>query len=716
MLPSYRQAGVVCERVLAMQTDCGYHIAAVWRAESFALTVGQPMTIRRALALNAVLERSALPLIPGELLVGSGLGRFAAAGDPAALEAAQACLREIGSRGFATTSDHAAPDYPTALRIGLRGLMARVEEALAQPHTRMQEAFLHSVAIALDGASRHIRRWAQAAAAAAEASVEWAPLLTAQAAQLTRLAEEPAASFWDAVQLTYLHHAIFQMDERYAMALGRLDQFLFPYYQADLAAGHITAHEAQAILDHLFAKLAHGWDIQNIALGGVDADGHDAVNDLTYMCLEACKRIGQPGGNVTARVSGQAPPAYLEKCVDVIRTGIGFPALFNDEVEIPALLACGYPLEDARNYCFVGCIEVYVPGRHAPWSDSRFNLLRCVNLALWDGFDPVTEQHCGPHTGEADTWERFYQAFLAQVRAGLSAHVTEFNAIKQAAEDRADDLTSPLLSAFFDDCIARGLDVAAGGARYPANHGVACMGIGSTADALMALKRFVFEERRFTLEEMRQMLAANFAGYEAERRLLMTGAPKFGNDEPEVDAIAAEVAEVFGKECLTYQTPRGGQYWSLMAANVSNIYAGKEVGATPDGRLAFEPLSDAASPSFGRDRQGPTAVARSVAKLDYSWHPGGNVINMKLHPTALAGEAGVVALAALIRTCFDLGGVQLQFNTTDREALIDAMAHPETHAHLVVRVSGFSAYFTQLEREVQEDILARTEHLLAQGA
>ncbi|HOF87907.1 MAG TPA: pyruvate formate lyase family protein, partial [Armatimonadota bacterium] len=458
------------------------------------------------------------------------------------------------------------------------------------------------------------------------------------------------------------------------------------------------------------AKMAHRGDIQNIALGGVDAEGNDAVNDVTYLCLEACKRIGQPGGNVTARVSGAAPADYLKKCGEVIRTGIGFPAMFNDEVEIPALLACGYPLEDARNYCFVGCIEVYVPGRHAPWSDSRFNLPRCVNLALWDGYDTVLERQVGPHTGAAESWPAFEAAFLAQMHAGLAEHIAALNAVKQAADARAEELTSPLLSAFFDDCIARGMDIAAGGARYPANHGVACMGIGTTADALMAIKRFVFAEGRFTLEEMRRMLAANFAGYEAERRLLLGGAPKYGNDDPEVDAIAAEVAERFGKACLGYRTPRGGQYWSLMAANVSNIHAGKEVGATADGRLAFTPLSDAASPSFGRDRQGPTAVARSVAKLDYRWHPGGNVINMKFHPSALAGDVGLTALAALIRTCFELGGIQLQFNTTDRALLKDAMTNPEAYGDLVVRVSGFSAYFTRLDREVQEDILARTEH------
>lgn len=713
MLPDFRAAVEVCRQVLAMQDGRGYHIGARYRADSFRLTAGQPMTIRRALALNAVLDACELPFIPGELLLGSGLGRLAREGDQAALEEAQACLREIGSRHFGTTSDHAAPDYPTVLAIGIGGLKARVAEAVPTHDDRQRETFLHSVDLALDGASRHFRRWADAADARADTEPAWSELLHAQAAMLRRLASEPASTFWEAVQLVYLLHAIFQLDERYAMALGRLDQFLYPYYRDDLAAGRVTETEAQAILDHLFAKLAHRGDIQNIALGGVDCDGNDATNALSYMCLEAVKRIGQPGGNVTARVHARTPTAFLCKCAEVIRTGIGFPAMFNDEIEIPGLVARGVPLEDARDYCFVGCIEVNIPGKQAPWSDSRDNLLHRVNLALWDGYDTVAEKQVGPHTGEPASWDEFFAAFLAQMRACLQAHIVALQAIKWEADARKDELTSPLLSAFFDDCISHGLDVAAGGTRYPANHGVAGMGIGTVADSLMAIKRFVYDTGRFTLADLRKMLSQNFEGYEAERHLLLTGAPKYGNDDPDVDAIAVEVTRVFAQECLKYATPYGGYFVGLMGANIQNISGGKEVGATPDGRLAFQPLSDAASPTFGRDKHGPTAAIRSIAKLPYIDLPAGNVINMKFHPSALAGDEGLLALAALIRTCFDLGGIQMQFNTTDRDLLKRAMAQPEDYRDLVVRVSGFSAYFTMMGRDVQEDILARTEHAFA---
>jgi formate C-acetyltransferase len=708
MLPKYRSAGEVCSETEALVAARSYHVAALWRAASFRATARQPMTLRRAEALNAVLAQCDCPILPGELLLGSSVGRLAKDGDPEALEDAYAVLRAVDSRNFLTGFDHHAPDYAALLHEGVGGLLRRVDESpvLADP---AREPFLRSVRRAVEGFSHFVYRLA-AAAEAAEVG-EYAELLHTQAAMLTRLASAPPRTFWEALQLILLAHQAFQLDERYAMAFGRLDVLLFPFYDADTRAGRLTDDEAQTLLDHFFAKVAHRSDIQNICLGGVDAQGRDAVNPVSFMCLEAVKRIGKPGGNVTVRVHPGTPDRFLRKCAEVIRTGIGFPALYNDAVEIPALVAQGYPLEEVRDYCFVGCIEAFLPGRMGPWADGRFNLLRCVNLALYNGTDTITGRVIGPRTGEPATWDAFFAAFLAQMRSGLVEHVAGLNAVLVDAEAQADNLTSPWMSALAADCIARGLDVCAGGARYPGNHGVAGMGVGSTADALMAIKRYVYDEARFTLPALRRMLDMNFTGYDQERRLLLD-APKYGNDDTEVDAIAADVARAFGQEVLRYRTPRGGRYWGLMAANVQNVSAGREVGATADGRLAYEPLSDAASPSFGRDVHGPTAVARSVAKLDYALAPGGNVVNMKILSSALQGEEGLAALSALVRGCFNLGGAQLQFNTTDRALLREAMAHPEAHRDLVVRVSGFSAYFVTLDRAVQEDILTRSEHTL----
>jgi len=667
------------ERIAAYIRERPHLPAAHWRAESFRSTEGEPMTIRRAKALNAVLERCELPVWPGELLV--GCGKFHRNGqecDPTDQARDAEYLRSIGGRGFGEHSDHHAPDYPMLLRLGFGGLREKIRESISRQTTPDRITFLRSMEIAVDGASRFMRRYAE---------------VSPCAEMMEYLSENPPRTFGEAVQLVYSFHTMMQIDDRYAMAFGRLDQYLYPFYVAD---GRPEEY-ALRILEHFFAKITADEDVQNIAIGGVrPEDGSDATNELSFLILEACKRIGRPGGNVTARINRNTPPEFVEKCAEVIRTGIGYPAVVNDEVMVPALIDLGIPDEDARDYCFVGCIETSIPGKSAPWADSRFNLLRCVDLAL--------------HNGDHPTWDAFYEAYLKQMRTELRAHVEQMDTMKMPTHARPDDFTSPLMSALTADCIERGLDLNDGGARYPANHGVAGMGIGVTADALAAVKRFVYDEPRFSLADLRRMLEVNFEGFEAERRLLLTGAPKYGNDIAEVDEIAVRATRDFGTELLKYRTPQGGYYWGLMAANVQNIAAGRELGASPDGRLACQPVSDAASPTFGRDVSGVTATIRSISKLPYGCCQGGNVVNIKLHPSAVEGEAGLKALAALIRACFRLGGEELQFNTVDSRVLRDAMEHPEDYGDLVVRVSGFSAHFATLDRVVQEDILARTEH------
>ncbi len=462
----------VFHRMRADAATRPFHEALIWRADSFDATAGQPMTLRRAEALNAVLRRSALVHFEGELLLGSCFGRLSpeAPNWKERIDDARKRLGPIGGRHFGTHSDHHAPDYATLMRQGLGGIRARAQQSLAKAD-ETGKVFLQSVIVAIDGASEHFERWAKHLAALPS------PLAAMQRDMMQHLAHQPPRTFWEGLQLTWMTQTLMQFDERWAMALGRLDQFLWPLYQADRAGGRITQEDAQTLLDHLFAKLTGlGGDVQNIAIGGLTPAGDDATNELSFMILEACKRIGRPGGNITARIHKKTPQQFLIKCAEVIRTGVGYPAMFNDDIEVPALVAQGYPLEEARDYCFVGCIEVFIPGKQAPWADSRFNLLRCVNLALWDGYDTVTETQAGPHTGEPATWDEFLAAYNAQMRAGLGEHIRELSAIKEAADSRAKELTSPLMSALVADCLAQGRDQCDGGARYAANHGVAGMG------------------------------------------------------------------------------------------------------------------------------------------------------------------------------------------------------------------------------------------------
>jgi pyruvate-formate lyase len=687
-----------------------------WRADSFRATANEPMTLRRAKALKAVLDRCLLPAVPGELLIGVGnIGRRLPS-DPiveAALEADQRYLREsIGARHFAVHSDHHAPDYAKLLRLGFGGLKAEVASSLPR-QDETGRLFLASVQVALEGASSHMRRWSRHLKTIAPEHPDHQDRLLQQALMMDRLAEAPASTFTEALQLTLSYHYMMQLDGREAMAFGRMDQYLHPYYLSDLAAKRITDDEVQALFDHLFAKITVDGDVQNIALGGVKpADGSDATNELSFMILEACKRVGRAGGNCTARIHKNTPSAFLEKCAEVIRTGIGYPAVFNDEIEIPALVRQGYTLEDARDYCFVGCIEVFIQGKQAPWADSRLNPAHSLNLALFNGKDTLTGEQAGPATGEPTDFESFFKAFVTQLEVNLDKHITDWNNTQAHYDTQAMNFTSPLMSALVADCIARGRDMNDGGACYPGNCGFGVMGLAVVADSLAVLKQLVFEEKRFTLDQLRAMLLANFEGYEKERQLILRGVPKFGNDDDRVDALAVRYVHEYATRFDRYRTPQGGHYWSLLGSNISNIWGGSQVGATPDGRLSRTPLSDAASPYFGRDMKGPTSSVKSVAKIPYELCLGGNVVNMKLHPSAIQGPQGLKALTSLIRTCFDLGGSELQFNTTDRAVLEEAMNRPEAYENLVVRVSGFSANFIWLEKAVQKDILARTEHAL----
>jgi formate C-acetyltransferase len=693
--------------------------AVVWRAEALTATEGQPMTRRRALALNAVLAHGPLPVMPGELLVGIGnLGRWVAEGtySEARLTAAQAVVDRVGERGFHSHANHHAGDYALLLRLGFGGLRDRVRAHLPQQDAKGQ-VFLESVLVALDGASEHLRRWVRPLSLAAQEFPDQGSLLRYQAAMLERLADAAPATFWEALQVVYLYHCMMQLDDRAAMALGRLDQYLYPFYQADLEAGRLTADEAQALLDHLFAKITIDEDVQNIVVAGTrPADGADATNPLSYHILEACKRIGRPGGNCTARLHAGTPDAFIEKCAEVIRTGIGYPAVTNETLIIRGLVEHGYPLEDARDYCCVGCIETQIQGKQGPWADGRANPLHALNLALFRGVDSLSGKQVGPDTGEPATFEDFYQAFITHAHLQIRQLIAAADSGQRPHFERAEEFTAPLLSALVSDCMARGRDVNDGGARYPGCFGFGSMGIASIADSLAALRQFVYEEQRFSLDEVRAMLRADFVGCEAQRQLLLRGAPKFGNDIEAVDSLAARVVVDLAAEYRRHRTPEGGHYFMLMGSNVQNIAGGHELGATPDGRKAGTPISDASSPTFGRDVHGPTAAIRSLGRIPYHLAVGGNVVNMKLDPSALAGAAGLRRLAALIRTCFELGGQELQFNTTDSRVLRDAMGNPEQYASLVVRVSGFSATYVHLDRSVQQDILSRTEHRLESNA
>ncbi len=501
---------------------------------------------------------------------------------------------------------------------------------------------------------------------------------------------------------------------------------------------------------------------QNLIVGGQDKEGVDVTNDLSFMCITASRHVFLPQPSLSIRVWNKSPHELLLKAADLTRTGIGLPAYYNDEVIIPSLLSRGLTLEDARDYNIIGCVEPQKAGKTEGWHDAAFyNMCRPLELVFSNGWDKG--EKIGIETGrveEMSTFEEFYDAYKKQMDYNISLLVNADNAIDVAHATRC---PLPFLSCMVDDCIRRGKSVQEGGAVYNFT-GPQGFGIANMADSLYAIKKLVFDEKKVTLAEYKRALAMNYGqGFDAvsageivaeilreirnnlpetdrngmavdeaqvadmiaavmnaelpaeekkryeDLRAMIEEVPKFGNDNEEVDMFARDVAYTYTRPLLNYRNPRGGQFQAGLYPVSANVPLGAQTGATPDGRLAHTPVADGVSPSAGKDVYGPTAAANSVSKLDHGIASNGTLFNQKFHPTALSGEKGLENFVALIRSYFDQKGSHMQFNVVDRETLLDAQAHPEKYAHLVVRVAGYSALFTTLSKSLQDDIIRRTE-------
>jgi pyruvate formate-lyase/glycerol dehydratase family glycyl radical enzyme len=678
-----------------------HDLRPVWEGEAFVKFSDEPMAVRRARALKNVLENAGVCIRKDEKLFGSVSGCFA---DKLPFgytkEKANkyiAAGNDAGKRDFLGNVDHSAPDYGELLFRGLHGMALSVRGQMDTKRPTDEFDFLSAVLITLEAASSYISKHAAFLSMEAKKTggIRGKELLRS-AKICEKIAFDIPGSFEEAVQLVCFIHLIFAIEGRGAMALGRFDQYFFPFYKKDINSGKLTRKGALELVKHFWAKLEEPGinnPVQNICIGGFTPDGKDATNELSYICLKATSIMQTPRSNLSARLHDSSSGEFIKACARVIRTGVGFPAIFNDEVLVPALIKKGVSVKDARDLCFVGCVETFVSGKQPPWSDSRFNILECVNKAL---------------RRKPPTFKKLEAQFEKEVMQGVKEHAAGINAYK--AKFPSSKYMDPFLSAFIKDCVKKGRDMNNGGTRYPDAHGIAGMGLGTTADALAAVKKLVYEEKRISIPELIRALDADFAGYEDMRQELLNKAPKYGNNDPVADRLAARVTEIFCKAVHPMRTNNGGWYFPLMGSNVANIPAGKEVGATPDGRKAFTPLSDSASPHFGRDRLGPTAVINSISHVDYTGVTGGTVVNMKFSPDVFAGEDGLQRFATLLSVFIKKRGMEVQFNMTGAKVMKDAQKNPEKYMDLIVRVSGFSALFTELAREVQDDIIGRTEH------
>lgn len=610
---------------------------------------------------------------------------------------------------------HIIPNFPVLME---RGWAALLEDAKQQLASQPDNLFYQAAVIVLEGAIAYIRRYESACRTLAQdpaTSPERAQELQEMADILGNLAARAPQDFREGLQQLWLAELVCEHESNASsISLGRVDQYLWPLYQASKAAG--TSDEAirEWLQDFylkcntivfarstesakFFAGFPSGF---NIVVGGVDAMGQDATNELSSLLLDVQNDTRLPQPNLSLRMHAQTPASLLHEAAQVIRLGDGMPQVFNDEVNILAFVNRGISLEDARDYGVVGCVELSIPGAMYGLHDiSMFNMVRCLEIALREnpqGFATFDEL--------IDATEKVIDRYVELMVRGCNT----------CDEAHAATSPTPLLSCLINDCMENGQDLTAGGARYNPS-GVQGVGTANLADSLEVIRQAVFEEQLLTLPQLVAMLDRDWAGEgdEVWRQRFINRYPKYGNDVDQVDELGARLLSHYGHEVAGYTNPRGGHFQPGSYTVSAHIPLGEACGATPDGRHAHEQLADGGlSPMVGRDTNGPTASLRSVSKLDNALDSNGSLLNVKFSPATLAGEEGLAKMAAYLKAFSRYKIQHIQFNVVDRATLLDAQKHPESHKDLVVRVAGYSAMFVELARGIQDDIINRSEHVL----
>lgn len=672
---------------------------------------------------------------------------------------------------------HVTVNYGKILAGGFSALISEVKAELeitkpGDANYCKKHAFLTALVISYEAAIAYAKRYARLAKELADKERDAARReeLLLISANCERVPEYGARNFYEACQSFWFIQMLLQTESSgHSISPGRFDQYMYPYYEKSRSGG-MTREFAQELMDCVWVKLndlnkcrdkasAEGFAgyslFQNLIAGGQNAAGEDVTNDLSFMSITATEHVFLPQPSFSVRVWNGSPHDFLIRAAELTRTGIGFPAYYNDEVIIPALMARGLTLEDAREYNIIGCVEPQKAGKTDGWHDAAFfNMVRPLEMVFSNGYE--NGERVGPQTGDVTTFrtfDEFFAAYKAQSDYFVSLLVNADNAIDVAHAERC---PLPFLSGMIENCIKRGKSVQEGGAVYNFT-GPQGFGIANMADAMWAVKTLVFDEGRYTLADFKEALEHNYGKDMDEdhaRKLTVTvcgelvksgkelsesdiksvynaiktnncseadkakyarllsdiqDLPKFGNDLADVDALAREAAYVYTKEVEKYRNPRGGRYQAGLYPVSANVPLGAQTGATPDGRLAYTPIADGVSPAAGRDVKGPTASCNSVSALDHLIASNGTLFNMKFHPTALAGRNGLENFVSLVQGFFDRKGMHMQFNVVSRETLRDAQKHPEKYKSLVVRVAGYSALFTTLSKSLQEDIINRTE-------
>ena len=533
-------------------------------------------------------------------------------------------------------------------------------------------------------------------------------------------------TFREALQMYWFVHVgvITELNTWDSFNPGRLDQHLYPFYKKELDEGTLTREDAKELLECFWVKFNNQpappkvgitlqesgtyTDFANINNGGLTAEGHDGVNEVTYLILDVIDemRLLQPSTNI--QLSQKSPDKFLKRALEIVREGWGQPSIFNADVIVQEMLRQGKSVEDARTGGTSGCVETGCFGREAYILTGYFNLPKILEITLNNGIDPKTGTKLGMETGDPRDFESFEDlmaAFQKQMNYFLDVKIQGNNVIETLYTKY---MPCPFLSTIVSDCIQNGRDYNAGGARYNSRY-IQGVGIGSITDSLASLKTHVFDEKNVSMDTLLEALKDNFEGHELLRQRFLNHTPKYGNDDDRADEIMAQVFNMFFTSVDGRPSPTGFTYRIDMLPTTCHVYFGSVTGATPDGRLSGEPLSEGISPVQGADRHGPTSVIKSCSKMDHV-KTGGTLLNQKFTPRLLEGQEGIDNLAHLVRAYFALGGHHIQFNVVSADMLRDAQKNPDKYRDLIVRVAGYSDYFCDLTRALQDEIISRTEH------
>lgn len=590
---------------------------------------------------------------------------------------------------------------------------------------------LEAMAISCDALIIYGKRYAQYARdlAKGEKEEKRKEELLQIAKNCERVPAHAPQTFQQAIQMYWFVHigVTTELNIWDAYSPGRLDQHLNPFYQEEVEEGTLDGERAKELLECLWVKFNNQpappkvgitlkesgtyTDFANINTGGVDEEGQNGVNDVSYLILDTMDemKLLQPSSNV--QISKKTPLKFIKRACEISRKGWGQPAFYNTDAIIQELLNAGKTIEDARQGGTSGCVETGAFGKEAYILTGYFNLPKIFEITLNNGYDKIGQKQLGLKTGDPrdfTSFEELLEAFKKQLHHFVEIKIRGNNVIENIY---ARHMPAPLMSVIVDDCISKGKDYNAGGARYNTNY-IQGVGIGTITDSMSAIKYNVFDKKKITMDELLEAVEANFQGYESIHNLVLNKTPKYGNDDDYVDNIMLEIFNSFYREVTDRKNMKGGTYRIDMLPTTSHVYFGEVMMASANGRIAHRPVSEGISPEKGADTNGPTSVVKSAAKMDHL-RTGGTLLNQKFSPSVVAGEEGLVNMASLIRAYFTMDGHHIQFNVIDRKTLIEAQNKPEEYKNLIVRVAGYSDNFHNLDKALQDEIIGRTEQSFA---